>query len=328
VNFDEALADAPHAPGSGVDGPRDGRGDAQGGAKPHRPGQPADDPTSRGRYRRDRPLGGQGAGTGDDPFIGRTLLGAEEAEDGTERRASDAAAAQPFGVEPVLVELEPLWQLIGQRLVQAGGEQTPRMLLCHDRRMDLTSIAAAVVAGGLARRFDGQDKSRLIVEGRTIITRQVDILQQVAATVLIVANDAGRFADLGLPVFADRVAGAGAVGGIDTALHATTADRVIVVACDLPFLHAGVLRRLVELAGEGDGAWVRTPRGVEPLLACYRRRARGRVRAEIDAGRLKAGGLGSVLSMAELGIEELAAFGAPDRLLANINTPSDYARVQ
>jgi molybdopterin-guanine dinucleotide biosynthesis protein A len=194
--------------------------------------------------------------------------------------------------------------------------------------MDLSSIAAAIVAGGLARRFDGQDKSRLIVEGRTIITRQVAILQQVAGTIVIVANDAGRFADLGLPVYADRVPGAGAIGGIDAALHATAADRVIVVACDLPFLHAGVLARLVERAGQGDGAWVRTPRGVEPLLACYRQRARARVRAEIEAGRLKAGALGSVLSMAELGLDELAEFGAPERLLANINTPGDYARVQ
>jgi molybdopterin-guanine dinucleotide biosynthesis protein A len=89
-----------------------------------------------------------------------------------------------------------------------------------------------------------------------------------------------------------------------------------------------VLGRLVDLAGQADGAWVRTPRGVEPLLACYRQQARSRVRAEIEAGRLKAGDLGAVLSMAELGLDELAEYGAPDRLLANINTPADYARVQ
>ena len=194
--------------------------------------------------------------------------------------------------------------------------------------MDRSSVAAAIIAGGLARRFGGQDKSRLVVEGRTIITRQVGILQQVADTIVIVANDAGRFTDLGLPVYADRVPGAGAIGGIDAALHATTADRIIVVACDLPFLHAGVLGRLIDLAGRGDGAWVRTPRGIEPLLACYRPSARVHVRAAIEAGHLKASALGTVLSMAELGLEELAAFGSPDRLLANINTPGDYARVQ
>ena len=32
--------------------------------------------------------------------------------------------------------------------------------------------------------------------------------------------------------------------------------------------------------------------------------------------------------MAELGAEELAQFGSAARLLANINTPDDYARIQ
>jgi hypothetical protein len=32
--------------------------------------------------------------------------------------------------------------------------------------------------------------------------------------------------------------------------------------------------------------------------------------------------------MAEMGLDELAMFGPPHQLLANINTPADYARVQ
>jgi molybdopterin-guanine dinucleotide biosynthesis protein A len=194
--------------------------------------------------------------------------------------------------------------------------------------MRADSVAAAILAGGQARWFGGRDKSRLVVDGRTIIVRQIEVLQRMTPEVFIVATDAPRFADLALPVHADVIPGAGAMGGLLTALEAASTDLVIVVACDQPFLDEGMLRRLVELSAAGDGAWVRTPGGVEPLLACYRREARATIRAEIENRRLKLADLGSRLRMAELDADELARFGAPGRLLANINTPDDYARIQ
>jgi molybdopterin-guanine dinucleotide biosynthesis protein A len=184
------------------------------------------------------------------------------------------------------------------------------------------------VAGGRARRFAGQDKSRLVVEGRTIIVRQVEILQRVARPVFVVGGAPGRFADLDLAVLPDAIAGAGALGGIYTALTVDGPDAVIVVACDMPFLDAGLLRRLVQMSAGHDGAWVRSARGVEPLLACYRRRARSLIRQEIDAARLKATNLSHVLQMAEMSPEEVALYGSPARLLANLNSSDDLARVQ
>src|SRR5438132_14393288 len=107
--------------------------------------------------------------------------------------------------------------------------------------MHLTT-AAAIIAGGRARRLGGRDKSRLIVQGVSIINRQIPVLQQVAATVFVVAAepDDTRFSDLRLPVYGDVVPDAGAIGGILTALDVSTHHRAIVVACDLPFLHMGL----------------------------------------------------------------------------------------
>ena len=73
---------------------------------------------------------------------------------------------------------------------------------------------AAIVAGGRARRFGGQDKSRLLVEGRSIIVRQLEVLQQVAADVIVVGAPAERFADLGVRSVPDTLPGHGALGGI------------------------------------------------------------------------------------------------------------------
>jgi molybdopterin-guanine dinucleotide biosynthesis protein A len=190
------------------------------------------------------------------------------------------------------------------------------------------TAAAAIVAGGQARRFGGADKCRLIVGGRPIIVRQIDVLQRVANPVFIVANAAERFADLGVAVQPDAIPVAGALAGLYTALVASPADRVIVVACDLPFLNAGLLARLVERAQGADGAWVETSRGPEPFLACYRTEAAPIIRREIEAGRLRAGDLGKILAMRAIDEAELREFGSPDRLLANVNTPDEYERIQ
>ncbi len=212
--------------------------------------------------------------------------------------------------------------------MQAGCQQTSDARLCHDPVVAHADVAAAILAGGTARRFGGRDKSRLIVRGRSIIVRQMEVLQRVAARIFIVANDADRFGDLGVDVHPDVVPGAGALGGVYTALVVSPADRVVVVACDMPFLDAAVLTRLVEMADGADAAWVRSPAGPEPLLACYQRRARFALRAAIDARRLKLCDLGETLSVRELAADDLASFGRLDELLANLNSPTDFGKVE
>lgn len=189
-------------------------------------------------------------------------------------------------------------------------------------------VAAAILAGGRAQRFGGRDKSRLVVRGRTIIVRQVEVLQRVAAHVFIVAPDAERFADVGLPVHADRIAGVGAIGGVHAALDASPLERVLVVACDMPFLDERLLTRLAELAESADAAWVRTASGPEPLLACYQRRTRTALEDAMHEGRLKLADLAGRIQVRELGGDELAAFGRVEELAANVNSPADLGKVE
>jgi molybdopterin-guanine dinucleotide biosynthesis protein A len=189
-------------------------------------------------------------------------------------------------------------------------------------------VAAAILAGGRARRFGGLDKSRLVVGGRTIIARQLDVLQQVAGEVFVVGPTDGRFADLGVLVHADVIAGCGALGGLHTALEVAHADRVLVVACDLPFLEVAVMTRLIDLVGGHDAAWIRGPRGPEPLVACYDRRRRGLVGEQLAKGERRVGDLEQVMRIAWLDEVELRRLGSGLHMLANLNTPADYARVQ
>ena len=306
--------------------PDDAANHLEGGAQAEGPRQPRDRGAAQGRQRGPGPLGGELAGAGHHLIV-RCTLGPEKPEHGGERGEPHPPVLQAFGAEPFLVELDALRQDVGNRLMQARGEETTDTGLCHDRPV-ATDLSAAVLAGGQARRLGGRDKSRLVVRGRSIIVRQLDVLQRVSDDVFLVSSFAERHADLGLPVYPDVVAGAGAIGGVLTALERARHELVLVVACDLPFLKAPLLLALADLARRADGAWPATSRGVEPLAACYQRRVRDVLRARIDAGRLKLMDLDRVLRMARLEGEALAACGAPEEIFANVNTLEDLERVQ
>ena len=192
-------------------------------------------------------------------------------------------------------------------------------------------VSAAILAGGRARRFGGADKAALVVGGARIIDHQLEALAGVADDVRIVSNDRARYAALPIPVIADAIAGAGALGGLYSALLDARHDRVLILACDLPFVSGALLRRLVAegaAAGGGVDAIVpRSTRGLEPLCALYHRRAAAAARARIERGDLKVVGLLDDLTVLELGPEKLAPYDRGS-LFANVNTPHDHARAR
>jgi len=73
-----------------------------------------------------------------------------------------------------------------------------------------------VLAGGLARRMGGGDKTRIRIGGKTILERVLARFEPQCAVVILNANgDPARFSDTGLPVVPDTVPGfAGPLAGI------------------------------------------------------------------------------------------------------------------
>jgi molybdenum cofactor guanylyltransferase len=190
-------------------------------------------------------------------------------------------------------------------------------------------VSAAILAGGRATRFGGADKAALLIGGARIIDRQMAALAAVADDLAIIANDPARYAGLQIPVQPDAMPGAGALGGIYTALACARHDRVLVVACDLPFVTRDLLARLVQDAGDGIDAVVpRSRRGLEPLCALYTRGCMTAIEARIARGALAVADLASDIRVREIGVDALAAYDPDGRLFVNVNTPHDYARAR
>jgi molybdopterin-guanine dinucleotide biosynthesis protein A len=188
-------------------------------------------------------------------------------------------------------------------------------------------VSAAILAGGRARRLGGVDKAALLLGGSRIIDRQLAILTGVSDEVLIVANDAARYAPFQLPVFPDLVPGAGALGGVYTALAAARHDLVLVLACDLPFVTRELIDRLIaDVEGDVDAVVPRSARGLEPLCAVYRKACAPALRARLDQGALQVSAWVDGLRVREIDPVALKPYDPLGRLFANVNTPHDYAR--
>jgi molybdopterin-guanine dinucleotide biosynthesis protein A len=186
--------------------------------------------------------------------------------------------------------------------------------------------SAAILAGGQARRFGGRDKSALVVEGRTILERQIAELTVLTTDILIVG---GRGATVGhARVVADTIAGRGPLGGLHTALGETAGDATIVIACDMPYVVAPFLHHLLSLTRSADAVVPRTDRGYHPLCAAYTRACLAPAAARLADGRLKLIDLLDDVRVHVVSTEEIDAFGDHRRLLANVNTPTEYGGLE
>lgn len=188
--------------------------------------------------------------------------------------------------------------------------------------------SAAILVGGRARRFSGRDKSALIVDGRPILERQIAELAQITSDILMVGGDPSARASGRARYVADRVPGCGPLGGLHAALTDALGDAIIVLACDMPYVSAPLLRHLLALTSNADAVVPRTERGYHPLCAAYTRTCIEPIARRLVDGHLKMTDLFDDVRIRIVTAEEIDAFGDRRRLLANVNTPDEYSSIE
>jgi molybdenum cofactor guanylyltransferase len=192
----------------------------------------------------------------------------------------------------------------------------------------------AILAGGRSRRF-GSPKQLAPVGGILLVERVAAAVRAAGATpVAIVAADSPDLSHL-LPCRADVRPGRGPLAGIQTALlwaRELGLRGALCVACDLPFLPAALLHRLIEAGEEhGDRAVVpesRGPLGLEPLCAWYPTSALAEISRREAMGELSLAGLVQVLDVQRLPLGEVADRGDPARAFLNVNTPQERSAAE
>ncbi len=190
----------------------------------------------------------------------------------------------------------------------------------------IKDVTAFVLAGGQSRRM-GQDKALLCLDGEYLIRRPIRALQALIADVRIVGNPE-RYQDLRLPVIPDCVESAGPLSGIYTALKNCPTSHALVVACDMPLIHAEFFRLLLQKPRDADAVVMRFDDGfLEPLCCLYSRRSLGAIEAALAMGQLKVSDFFECVNAVYVAEKELDDAGLSRKIFSNVNTQEEFQRL-
>jgi molybdopterin-guanine dinucleotide biosynthesis protein A len=182
-----------------------------------------------------------------------------------------------------------------------------------------SQVTLGILAGGRASRLGGTDKAWLERDGIAQVVRWQRRFDGETCAVLVSANrDAGRYADAGLRVVADRAAGElGPLAGIDALAAACTTPWLLTIPVDLVGVNECLLPTLASAAG-GTGAYAVDDDGPQPLVALWSLATlQPAAAAALARGDVAVHALQAALGMAAVRLEGVR-FG-------NLNTPDDLA---
>ncbi len=184
------------------------------------------------------------------------------------------------------------------------------------------SYDALVLAGGSARRLGGVDKTALVVGDLTLLDRVLEAVADASRTVVVGPR---RTTQREVRWCLETPAGGGPVAALAAGLEEVSAERVVLLAADLPFVDAPTVRLLLTAGAGHDGALLVDDDGRDQLLlgAWCSDALRAACPAEPAGARL-----GAVL--AGLDAVRVSPPQAPGRLAAwfDCDTEDDLARAR
>ncbi len=176
-----------------------------------------------------------------------------------------------------------------------------------------------VLAGGASRRM-GAAKPGVELAGRPLLSYPLAALRAALAEVAVIAK-----ADTPLPavgygvlVWREPDEPRHPLAGIVAALIAAAGRPVVVLACDMPFVTADLVRALVSAETQAPAVVARADGRIQPLAARYEPRALDLLRDFDPDGRT----IEQVAALAPLALD------VDPELLSNVNGPEELAAAE
>jgi molybdopterin-guanine dinucleotide biosynthesis protein A len=184
-----------------------------------------------------------------------------------------------------------------------------------------------ILIGGASRRM-GLPKALMPVDGTTLIERTSSVAAGLGGEIVLLGTAPFTLpaAIRALPVVEDLHPGIGPMAGLEAMLRSRPNGPCMLLACDMPYLTAALLRRLAEARSDRDGAVCCTggvsPRR-HPCCGVYNPSILPAVEAAVSAGRY---GLTRLLK--GLRVHEVALTDAEARWVENWNEPDDVTAAE
>jgi len=173
----------------------------------------------------------------------------------------------------------------------------------------------------------GKNKALLEIGGVPMIERVAGVVASVC-TEVIIAGGSNQLDIPGCRTVPDIFPGCGPLCGLHAGLMAAGNRYSFAVACDIPFLDAGLMKRIIGEIEEGCAAvMLKTGQFFEPLFSVYSKdyaRAAGEC---IKKGIFKVTAPLELVPWKEVAVSPRELAGL-ERALMNVNTPEEYQRAK
>ena len=185
-------------------------------------------------------------------------------------------------------------------------------------------ISGVILTGGLARRFGGTLKTKIIIGGTTVFERITGVMTEIFDEIVIVTNNPEEFSLYShYRIASDIFPGLGPVAGIHSGLLSCSGDAAFVFAGDMPFLDKKLISDMIS-DFEGSSADIIVPQlgsNIEPLHAIYRKDLVNDLEEFIVKGKSRA--IRDFIYTQDYSIFTMEDTPGNRRAFTNINSPED-----
>ncbi|NOR69089.1 MAG: molybdenum cofactor guanylyltransferase [Methylomarinum sp.] len=148
-------------------------------------------------------------------------------------------------------------------------------------------VTGVVLAGGLARRMNKQDKGLMLYHNRPMVSYAVEAISEVTDTVFINANrNKDQYMQFGCEVISDQTDSFdGPLAGIFSAMNHAKTDKLLIMPCDSPLIKAAHLQKLLQaLTDDVDIAVAFDGERLHPVFLALKTSLKNSLNAYLQAG--------------------------------------------
>jgi molybdenum cofactor guanylyltransferase len=136
----------------------------------------------------------------------------------------------------------------------------------------MNMISGTILAGGVGRRLNCSTKTKIVIDGMTIISRMIGTIKGLFDEIIIVTNDPEELEEFNnYKIVSDQFVNVGPLGGIHAALKASSNEAIFVFAGDMPLVDKRLISRQIGFY-ESNKCDVLVPsieEYIEPLHSIY-----------------------------------------------------------
>jgi molybdopterin-guanine dinucleotide biosynthesis protein A len=193
-------------------------------------------------------------------------------------------------------------------------------------------LTGIILAGGSSKRMNGENKSLLMLEGVTLIERQIRLMREICSEIIIVTNTPKvylRKVDESVRIITDYIPSKGPLSGMHAGLTLSQNQAAWIVSCDMPFLSIEAAKHMLRRKQEGYEAVIPTKQNTPyPLYGVYDRDCAMHIWSMLRNEDTRVSSLLNVLNWLEIPLSDYQAAGIDTPFLKSIKTLDDYKDVQ